>query len=253
VPLPATMRAGRGAAALRPELDVVAGLAHPGIQRVLDSNLDAELPYLEFEYVEGPTLEAALDDDGPFDPVDVVLTGMQLAAALGYMHRSGLVHLDVKPGNAVLRDSRPVLIDFGFASPAGSPPPPGRVRGTPAWMAPEQILRQPAAPSMDLFALGALLFELATGEPAFEPSEDGPERRRCPQLDGGDRVARDRALDATTPQRLGRLIADLLEPDPADRPASAADVLAVLDEAMPLAAAGERYWPSWATPSLFGR
>ena len=252
VPLPATVRAGRGAAALGPELDAVAGLEHPGIQRLFDADLEAELPYLQFEYIEGPTLEAALDD-GPFDPVDVVLTGMQLAAALGYMHRNGLVHLDLKPGNAVLRDGRPVLIDFGFTSPIGTPPPPGRARGTPAWMAPEQIRRKPAAPSMDLFALGALLFELVTGEAAFEPCDQGPERRRWPQLSGGDRTAHTRALELTAPRRLGRLIADLMEPDPADRPASATDVLAALDEAMPASAAGERWWPSWATPALFER
>lgn len=252
VPLPATLRDGRGAAALRPELEAVADLAHPSIQRLLDSSLEGPLPYLEFEYVEGPTLEAELEDEGAFHPIDVVLTGMQLTAALGYLHRNGLVHLDVKPGNVVLRDQRPVLIDFGFTSRAGDRPPSGRARGTPAWMAPEQIEHQPATPSMDLFALGALLFELATAEPAFEPSDDGPEPERWPQLQR-DRSAQRAMLERSLPPLLARLIGDLLEPDPADRPSNAAEVLAALDEAMPAEAAAERFWPSWAAPALGAR
>jgi serine/threonine protein kinase len=252
VPLPATLRAGRGVAALRPELEAAADLAHPGIQRLLDSSLEGPLPYLEFEYVEGPTLEAALEEEGPFHPIDVVLTGMQLAAALGYLHRRGLVHLDVKPGNVVLRDQRPVLIDFGFTRRTGDPAPPGRARGTPAWMAPEQIQRQPAAPSMDLFGLGALLFELATAEPAFEPADDGPEQERWPQL-RADRGAQQRALDRAVPSRLARLIGGLLEPDPADRPAGTTEVLLALDDALPAEADAERFWPGWATRALAAR
>jgi hypothetical protein len=64
---------------------------------------------------------------------------------------------------------------------------------------------------------------------------------------------RARALGARTARRLARLIAELMEPDPADRPASAAGVLAALDESMPPSAAGERCWPSWASPARFGR
>jgi serine/threonine protein kinase len=105
---------------------------------------------------------------------------------------------------------------------------------------------------MDLFALGALLFELATAEPAFEPSDDGPEPERWPQLQR-DRSSQRAVLERSVPPLLARLIGDLLEPDPAERPSNATEVLAALDEAMPAEAAAERFWPSWAAPGLGAR
>ncbi|HZA83759.1 MAG TPA: serine/threonine-protein kinase, partial [Actinomycetes bacterium] len=174
-----------------------------------------------------------------------LLTGMQLAAALGHLHGQGLVHLDVKPGNAVLRDGRPVLIDLGLAQPVGEPPAGGHRRGSPPWMAPEQVRRRPASPSMDLFALGAVVYELATGAPAYDPADDGPPERRWPQLHGPPPQAVSR--NPAVPGALDRALAVLLAPDPADRPASAAEVLALLDAAMPAGAAdSDRLWPAWA-------
>jgi serine/threonine protein kinase len=240
---------GRAAAALAAEAEVAGGITHPGVRRLLDTRLDGPLPYLLFEYVEGPTLDDALTADGPFHPVDVLLTGMQLAAALGHLHGRGLVHLDVKPGNAVLRDGRPVLIDLGLAGPVGEPPAGGHRRGSPPWMAPEQVRRRPASPGMDLFALGAVLFELATGTQAFEPADDGPPGRRWPQLSGPPPAARGR--NPEVPAAVDRAVAALLAPDPGHRPASAAAALALLAAAMPADAAEEdRPWPDWATGRL---
>jgi serine/threonine protein kinase len=237
--------AGRPAGGLAREAAAAGRTAHPGVRRLLDARLDAPLPHLVFEYVEGPTLDDALAEDGPFDPVDVLLTGMQLAAALGHLHGQGLVHLDVKPGNAVLRDGRPVLIDLGLAQPVGEPPAGGHRRGSPPWMAPEQVRRRPASPSMDLFALGAVVYELATGAPAYDPADDGPPERRWPQLHGPPPRAGGR--NPEVPAALDRALAVLLAPDPADRPASAAEVLALLDAAMPAGAAdSDRLWPAWA-------
>jgi eukaryotic-like serine/threonine-protein kinase len=184
VKLPRPRQGARAVAGLAQEAAVAGATAHPGIRRLLEARLDAPVPRLVFEYVEGPTLDDALAGDGPFHPVDVLLTGMQLAAALGHLHGRGLAHLDVKPGNVVLRDGRPVLIDLGLARPVGEAPPGGHRRGSPPWMAPEQVRRRPASPGMDLFALGAVLYELATGTQAFEPADHGPTGRRWPQLAG---------------------------------------------------------------------
>jgi hypothetical protein len=99
---------------------------------------------------------------------------------------------------------------------------------------------------MDLFALGAVLYELATGTRAFDPADDGPPRRRWPQLTGPPPVASSR--NSEVPASLDRAVAALLAPDPAGRPATAAQVLDLLEAAMPDDAAEEdRLWPTWAT------
>jgi len=149
--------------------------------------------------------------------MDVLLTGMQLAAARGHLHGRGLAHLDVKPGNVVLRGGRPVLIDLGLARPVGEAPAGRHRRGSPPWMAPEQVRRLPASPGMDLFALGAVLFELATGTQAFEPRDDGPAGRRWPQLAGPPPSASSR--NPEVPAALDRAVAALLAPTrPTARP-----------------------------------
>jgi serine/threonine protein kinase len=142
----------RAVAALAREARVAGPTAHPGIRRLLESRLDQPLPHLVFEYVEGPTLDDALADEGPFHPIDVLLTGLQLAAALGHLHDRGLAHLDVKPGNVVLRDGRPVLIDLGLARPVGEPAGRHR-RGSP----PAAGGRNPEVPAAVDRAVGALL------------------------------------------------------------------------------------------------
>jgi serine/threonine protein kinase len=149
----------------------------------------------------------------------------------------------------VLRDGRPVLIDLGLARPLGEPPAGGHRRGSPPWMAPEQVRRRPASPAMDLFALGAVLYELATGAQAFEPADHGPPERRWPQLHGPPPRARRR--NPEVPAALDRAVATLLAPAPDDRPATAGQALALLAEAMPADAGEEdRLWPIWATGRL---
>lgn len=232
----------RTRAALAREAAYVGRLSHPHIQRLFEAQLDVERPYLVYEYVEGPTLRSTLKKNGAVDPATVTILGMQLAAILHYVHRSGLVHLDVKPGNLVERGGRIVLLDFDIALEKGEVRSTTHPRGTHAYMAPEQIRCEPAAPSMDLFALGIVLYKCATGTAPFPTSKDDHGHRIYPQLSGPPTPIRELAPHVNEP--LETVINALLEPDPADRPQSAVEVLPMLASALP---EGERpLWPDWA-------
>jgi serine/threonine protein kinase len=236
VPRPELVDDAETRADLTQEVAMTAGLAHPGVQRLYAANLDADLPYLMSEYVEGPTLAASLAQDGPLETEEAVLLGMQLAGALRYLHGRDVVHLDLKPSNVCLRDGRPVVIDFGIARRAGERRRSGAPRGSAPFMAPEQCRDEPAGPATDLFALGALLFEAATGEHAFHPRRLGSEWL-YPQLAG--------VLPRPLPGELGDLVRRLLHPEPARRPVDATAVLRALAAALPPGA--QPLWPDWLT------
>lgn len=234
--------------ALADEASYCGRVRHPSIQRLLEVAVDPDgdaVPHLVFAYVEGPEVSDLVAEE-PLGPGDVCRLGMQVAAALHHLHGAGLVHRDVKPANVVVADGRPVLIDFdltcelGHRTAAGHVPP-----GSALYMAPDQILGLPASASMDLFGLGTVLYESATGRPAFEllPDEDDhvfPALVRRPEPPS--------SVAAGVTPGLESVILHLLEADPADRPGSALAALGLLAEALP---PGEGpTWPSWATPFL---
>jgi serine/threonine protein kinase len=238
------MRTDRTMEALRREAAVVSSLSHPSIQRLLEATLTDPDPHLVLEYVEGPTLASLLDSEGPLGPPDVIRLGMQVAAALHYLHGRGVVHLDLKPSNLALSCGRAVLLDFDIALPVGGSRPSRTPRGTPAYMAPEQVRMEPAAPSMDLWALGTVLFEAATGEPAFDVADETGKTTRYTQL--ATRPAFPQSC--TVPAALRELIVALTEPRASNRPASAEEVLRLLASGLPEAEEG--LWPDWVGVAL---
>jgi len=228
--------------ALSREANTVAPLMHPAIQRLLEAHCEDPLPYLVFEYVEGPTLADLLDEKGRLAPADVIRLGMQLACALHYIHGRGVVHCDLKPTNLALRDGRAVLIDFDIARRIGEGGTGTKARGSAHYMAPEQIHGDPATPSMDLFALGATLYEAATDVIAFdsEGEESGLVYRQLTQ-----RPALPRSIDPSIHEELEQVIWTLLDPDPQRRPHTAMAALALLARVLPPGEQG--LWPAWAT------
>jgi serine/threonine protein kinase len=229
------------------EARLLSRLSHPAIQHLLEDAHRDPVPHLVLEYVEGPTLATLLDESGSQAPAAVVDVGMQLASCLHFVHRLGLVHLDLKPGNVVLKNGRAVLLDFDIARRAGQPPPPGRPHGTRAYMAPEQCRRAATDSRMDLFALGAVLYELATGQPAFVAGK-GAGAYEFPQL--VQRPARARTLRPGLPTDLDVAIHALLERDPARRPPTALAALRLLRGALPPDEGPA--WPAFADAALAG-
>jgi serine/threonine protein kinase len=149
-------------------------LDHPAIACVLDHGCDAGRAYVVMDYIPGPSLKSYLHEQGnqPLAVGDAVRLVATVADALAYAHSQGIVHRDVKPSNILLREGQldsPVLTDFGIARllEATLDTAPGTTLGTPAYMAPEQGQGKPADVRSDIYALGAVLFEMVTGQPPF--------------------------------------------------------------------------------------
>lgn len=207
------------AEALRAEAAAAARLNHPSIVTVHDFGTCASGPYVIMELLRGEPLAAAVAR-GPMPPREAVRIGAAVARALAEAHAAGVLHRDLNPGNVFLVESGTVkVLDFGLARVLGS----GGLRGgTPAFMAPEQWRGGPQDARTDLFGLGCLLFRMIAGEVPFPDPPDVWDDAPDPEPP--------RLAVPGTPRRLARLVQRLLARDPRHRPASAAAVLAELEE-----------------------
>jgi serine/threonine protein kinase len=221
---------------LRAEGQVLSLLAHPGIVRLVDQRLAGALPYLLLEHVGTRTLRHVLKADGPFEIADAVRLVQHVAAAVAHVHARGFLHRDLKPSNVVIRDGRPVLLDFGVVwrlAPRRRPPDRS---GTPQYLAPEQITRAALTPATDVWGLGVMLVELLTGERPFREgvkANDADLAARYPQLVEAPRLAR------TLPAELVAVIDACLQKHPRGRLQSAMAVARALDPFTEV-----KIWPS---------
>jgi eukaryotic-like serine/threonine-protein kinase len=155
----------------RREAEVASHLQHPGIMRVLDWGEADGTPYLVMDYAEGPDLKRLLAERGRLDESEALEIVSDVARALGFAHRHGVVHRDVKPHNIVLAsDGRARLTDFGIAQIAGAPQvtDTGTVVGSAHYLSPEQARGAPLDGRTDVYSLGVVLYELLTGRVPFE-------------------------------------------------------------------------------------
>ena len=159
-----------GEAHLLHEADVLAKLKHRNILQVYEWGESKGLVYLALEYVDGESLATILSQKRWVTPNAAVAIARDVALALRYAHRQGVIHGDIKPGNVLIaRDGRILLSDFGLSRIPGSPASEvgGKVLGTPRYMSPEQAKGERLDPRSDIFSLGAVLYELLSGVPAF--------------------------------------------------------------------------------------
>jgi serine/threonine protein kinase/sugar lactone lactonase YvrE len=216
------------------EAKTISQLSHPHICALHDVGREGDVEYLVMEYLEGEALADRLLK-GPLPLEQTLRYGMQIADALDKAHRQGIVHRDLKPGNVMLTKTGVKLLDFGLAK-AMSPTTPqssltafptqraltqeGTILGTFQYMAPEQLEGKEADARTDIFALGALLYEMATGNKAFSGAT---------QASLISSILRDEPqpisqVQPMSPPALDRVVKTCLAKDPEERWQSAGDV-----------------------------
>ncbi len=225
------------------EAKTISSLNHPNICTLHDIGREGDTDYLVMELIEGETLSARLAK-GALPVQDVLRIGAQVAEALDRAHRAGVVHRDLKPANVMLTKTGAKLMDFGLARGASGPVGPvsgsgatmtalsmsptmatpltaqGAIVGTFQYMSPEQLEGKEADTRSDLWALGCVLYEMATGKRAFDGKSQA-------SLIGAIMTTEPPALSTLAPMSppaLERLVQQCLAKDPDDRWQSASDL-----------------------------
>lgn len=214
------------------EARILAGLSSRHVVRLLQVSEDRDVPYMALELLYGETLARRLERVGRLPVREVLRTGREAAEGLAAVHAQGVVHRDINPANLWIEtpSGRVVILDFNLAlSFEGEEAPlQGVLAGTPLYMAPEQANNKPLDPHSDLFSLGCVLYQMCTGEAPFRRPDTLATLLAITLKDP-------RPLEEINPEvppALAQLVRQLLEKDPADRPASAravADALAAIE------------------------
>ena len=222
------MTAGDGAeniVSFEVELQILPVLQGPHVPRFVAAGDLIRLPYLVMEHIAGQTLQHWLDQPQPLPIATICQLGAAMAQAVHSLHQQNCCHLDLKPGNILIQDSgNAVLLDFGLSCHAHYPDLLAeelrKAVGSPAWIAPEQIVGVRGDLRSDIFAIGVMLYELTTGELPFgAPTTEGGMRQRMWLA-----PTPPRALRADVPDWLQEIILQCLEPVAAERYATAAQL-----------------------------
>jgi len=195
------------------EVETMRRVRSPYVAEVLDADVTGEFPYIVTRFVAGPTLEDMVRRRGPLPGPGLRRLAYGTAEALAAIHAAGVVHRDLKPGNVMLAEDRPIVIDFGIAQVGDATrlTQTGLVMGTPGYLAPEVIEGEPSSPASDVHCWGATMVFAATGHLPFG---------------GGSyesifyRIVSGRADLEGVPASLVPIISAALARDPAHRPSA---------------------------------
>ncbi len=249
----------------RREIQMAARLSHPHIAPLFSAAEEGELLYYTMPYIPGESLKHSLESGHRFGIGETVEILRDVAAALAYAHRAGIVHRDIKPANILREGEHAVVTDFGVAKAvsqalgldtrSSAATASGMAIGTPAYMAPEQLAGDAAADHrVDIYAFGLLGYELLTGHSPFRAPS--PQALMAAQLTQPPPPLLEARRDV--PPVLAALLTRCLEKDASQRPPSAESVIEVLravsatSGAVPLAAPPGKSSPSKAVLALGG-
>ncbi len=196
------------------EAQIIGGLSHPNIVALYDVGTSKDgAPYLVMEYVEGKTLESVFES-GPLPLPRIAAWAGDLATALGQAHRAKVIHGDVKPANILVTSENQVKLgDFGIAHISTQASGSGDVMGTPAYLSPEQILGKVHDSRSDLFSLGIVLYQMATGVRPFDGDSVGAV---CAQIISSTPLPPSHH-NASLPPAFDKIVMRCLSKDPAER------------------------------------
>ena len=219
-----------GAERFLSEIKTTANLQHPHILALHDSGEADSFLFYVMPYVEGESLRDRLSREKQLPIGDAVRIATEVAGALDYAHRHGIIHRDIKPENILLHDGRALVADFGIAlaasSAGGRMTETGMSLGTPTYMSPEQAMGdRELTPRSDVYALGAMTYEMLLGEPPFT----GPTAQSIVAKVVTEKPAPLIARRDRIPPHVEDAVLTALEKLPADRFPSASDFAAVLD------------------------
>src|SRR5262249_11515910 len=219
------------------EAQTIAAMNHPHICTLYDVGQQDGTEFLVMEYLEGETLDTRISR-GPLPLDEALKVAIEIADALDKAHAQGVTHRDLKPGNVMLTTSGAKLLDFGLAklkqqttspdtpAPAGAnTTTPGTIMGTMQYMAPEQLEGKEADARTDIFAFGALLYEMASGKKAFEGKSKAHLIAAIVSVDPEPLSKQQPEI----PPALDFLVKRCLEKDPEDRLQTAWDLLSHLN------------------------
>jgi predicted Ser/Thr protein kinase len=207
-------------ASFRQEAQAAANLTHPNIVTIYDVGQDGARHYIVMEYVEGRDLKTIIREEAPFSIGQALDITLDVCAGVGFAHRAGIVHCDVKPQNVLIApDGRVKVTDFGIARAFSTivPREIETVWGTPHYFAPEQAAGEPPTPASDVYSIGIMLYEMLTGRLPFE----GPDHATLAMMHMRDEPPPLHRLNPQVPLQVEQIVRKVLSKEPAARYRSA--------------------------------